>query len=108
MRLAPSTVARDFDAVDLRYWPSALRPFRRGCVVPLRMVDRVCGRAREDRAAPLEHAVTHPSGVVASEGSKMKGSQKPKKLQKKAPQKTLKERRAKKRVDAQHARVSGV
>jgi hypothetical protein len=37
----------------------------------------------------------------------MKGTQKPKQLQKKAPQKTLKERRAKKRADAQHARIAG-
>jgi len=34
----------------------------------------------------------------------MKGSQKPKKLQKKQPQKTLKERRAEKRANAKHGR----
>ena len=45
---------------------------------------------------------------MASERGKMKGTQKPKKLQKKTAQTTLKERRAKKRADAQQARSTGV
>jgi hypothetical protein len=38
----------------------------------------------------------------------LKGSQKPKKLQKKAAQKTLKERRVEKRAAAKQSRTSGI
>ena len=38
------------------------------------------------------------SGVALDDGGRMKGSDKPKKLQKKAPQKTLKEKRSAKKA----------
>jgi hypothetical protein len=53
-----------------------------------------------------KHPVADRGGVVTG-GGEMKGLQKPKKLQKKTPQKTLKERRAEKRAGARQARLNG-
>jgi len=53
-------------------------------------------------------AESHSGRVLDNERKKMKGSQKPKKLQKKRAQTTLKQRRVKKREAAKENRPSSI
>lgn len=72
------------------------------------------GHVRQWKSTPSLEKIRRASGLnvmpqaAAVWSRTMKGSQKPKKAGKKAPQKTMKERKTEKRAAAKHARTMDV